>query len=232
MNKDVGIDVGLTTFATLSDGQEIANPRFFRHEEKMLAIAQRKHQGALDTHKATRAEVTKQVQDAYPNLDTQGTWEAVSKNPEERAAWQQRQRRRKVVARVHERIGWRRNDFVQQHSRRIVNQFDTIAIEDLNITQMIADHRFAKSIHDVAWGAFLELLRIKAAWAWAGYVCIAVDPASSSQDCSGPDCGNRKDDLTLADRMYHCAVCGLVIGRDLNGSLNILARGRACVASA
>lgn len=119
---------------------------------------------------------------------------------------------------------------MQQHSRRIVNQFDLIAIEDLNITKMIADHRFAKNMHDVAWGAFLELLRIKAAW--SGYVCIAVDPAYTSQDCSGPDCGNRKDDLTLADRMYHCAVCGLVIGRDLNGSLNILARGRACVASA
>ena len=69
-------------------------------------------------------------------------------------------------------------------------------------------------------------------WLPGGYVCIAVDPAYTSQDCSGPDCGNRKDDLTRADRMYHCAVCGLVIGRDLNGLLNSLARGRACVASA
>ncbi|MGH7486476.1 MAG: RNA-guided endonuclease InsQ/TnpB family protein, partial [bacterium] len=131
--NSVGIDVGLTTFATLSDGQEIANPRFFRAEEYALAKAQRKHQIALDTHKAKRAELTKQVTEAHVELDEPGVWQVVSQDARERAAWKERQKRRKVVARTHERARWKRDDFAHQHSRRIVNEFDVIAIEDLSV---------------------------------------------------------------------------------------------------
>jgi putative transposase len=92
-SQNVGIDVGLKTFATLSDGQEIANPRFFRREEHALAKAQRR-------------------------------LSKVEKGTPERA------KRRKVLASAHERIRWRRSDFTHQHSRRIVNQFDLIAVED------------------------------------------------------------------------------------------------------
>jgi putative transposase len=95
---------------------------------------------------------------------------------------------------------------------------------------MVQNSNLAKSIHDVAWGQFRELISIKAAWAGRKY--IAVDPAYTSQDCSG--CGWRKPDLTLADRMYQCRNpdCLLSIDRDLNAARNILARGRACLAQA
>jgi putative transposase len=222
---EVGIDVGLHTFATCSDTVAIANPRFFRTEEKALAKAQRKHQLALDAHKATRAEVTNQTKHDHPEMDANHVWKAVSQNAEEQAAWGHRQKRRKVVARTHERITWRRDDFTHQHSRRIVNACDLIAIEDLTITNMVQNHHLAKSIHDVAWGQFAQLIACKAAW--AGRQFIAVNPAYTSQECSG--CGHRKSDLALADRIYHCLACGLVIDRDLNAALNILARGRACL---
>ena len=65
--RQVGIDVGLSTFATRSDGETIANPRFFRREERALARAQRQHQLALDAHKATRASVTERVKQAHPS---------------------------------------------------------------------------------------------------------------------------------------------------------------------
>ncbi|HKD76498.1 MAG TPA: transposase, partial [Ktedonobacterales bacterium] len=198
----------------------IANPRFFREEEKALAKAQRKHQMALDAHKAKRAKVTTQTK---ADLTDDQVWKAVTLNTEEQAAWTHRQKRRKVVARTHERISWRRDDFTHQYSRRIVNACDLVAIEDLTITNMVQNHPLAKSIHDVAWGHFAELLRVKAAWAARAF--IAVNPAYTSQDCSG--CGHRKTDLTLADRIYHCIACGLVIDRDPNAALNILARGRA-----
>ncbi len=90
----VGIDVGLTTFATLSTSEEIANPRFFRDEEKALAKVQRKH-----------SKLTK------------GT-------PE-------RRKHRKVVARVHERVGFRRDNFTHQESRQIVNRFGVICCRGL-----------------------------------------------------------------------------------------------------
>jgi putative transposase len=189
--QSVGIDVGLTTFATLSDGQEITNPRFFRREEHALAKAQRRL-----------------------SQEEQGT-------PE-------RAKRRKIVARVHERTHWRRGDFTHQHSRRIVNQFDLIAVEDLSVNRMVHNHCLAKSIHDAAWSQFASLLAYKAAW--AGRRFVAVNPAYTSQDCSA--CGHRKTDLSLADRTYTCACCGVVLDRDRNASLNILAVGQHCLASA
>ncbi len=61
---EVGIDVGLKVFAMPSDGNPIENPRFFRHEERALARAQRKHQAALDAHTAARTALTAQVETA------------------------------------------------------------------------------------------------------------------------------------------------------------------------
>jgi putative transposase len=139
----------------------------------------------------------------------------------------ERAERRKVVARVHERIVWRRGDFAHQHSRRIVDRFDLIAVEDLAVKRMVHNHCLAKSIHDAAWTQFADLLSYKAAWAGRKY--MAVDPAYTTQDCSG--CGHRQP-LSLADRIYTCPCCGLVIDRDLNASRNILALGRQCLASA
>jgi putative transposase len=91
---------------------------------------------------------------------------------------------------------------------------------------MMANHTLAKSIHDAAWSQFAGALSYKAACAGRRYV--AVDPAHTSQNCSG--CGQRKTDLTLADRTYTCAQCGLVIDRDRNAAGNILARGKVLVA--
>ncbi len=179
----VGIDVGLKTFAALSTGEDIANPRFFCQEEKALAKAQRC---------LSKAE--------------QGT-------PE-------RAERRKVVARVYERVAWRRGDFSHQHSRHIVDSFDVIAVEDLAVNRMTHHHCLAKSIHDAAWSQFADLLSYKAAWAGRRYV--AVNPAYTSQDCS--QCGHRQT-LPLSDRIYPCPCCGVVLDRDFNASLNILGVG-------
>jgi putative transposase len=218
----VGIDLGLKSFAALSTGDYIENPRFFRVEEKSLAKVQRQHQLALDAYKATRAGVTERVQQAHPELGETDLWQAVSQDAEERATWKHRQKRRKVVARTHERARWKRADFAHQHSRRIVNEFDVIALEDLSVTNLVQNGRLAKSIHDAAWSQFATLIAWKAAWASRRY--IAVNPAHTSQDCSG--CGNRKVDLALAERVYRCDCYGLVIDRDLNASRTILAVGR------
>ncbi len=228
--QEIGIDVGLKVFAKFSDGGEIANPRFLRTEEHALAKAQRKHQVALEAHKAKRQEVTQRIKAATPNAPEPEIWQQVCQDREEQTMWNERKKRRKVVARIHERIAWRRDDFAHQNSRKIVNQYDLIAVEDLAILRMIQDGKLSKSISDVAWGQFLACIACKAAWAGRQY--ITVNPAYTSQECSR--CGWRNPNLTLADRIYHCLNpdCGLVIDRDHNGALNVLARGRACLASA
>jgi putative transposase len=135
-----------------------------------------------------------------------------------------RRQRRKVVARVHERTRWKRQDFAHQHSRRIVNRFGFIAVEDLSVNRMVHNHCLAKSISDAAWAAFAALLSFKAGW--AGRTFIAVNPAYTSQACS--QCGHRQK-MPLADRVYRCPCCGLERDRDHNASLNILTRGLLAV---
>jgi putative transposase len=179
----VGIDVGLKTFATLSNAEEIDHPRFFRKEEKALAKVQRKHS------------------------------KLVKGTPE-------RRKHRKVVARVHERIKWRRDNFTHQESRKIVNTFGIIAVEDLTVNRMLHNHCLAKSIADAAWSAFFAQLSSKAEE--AGRVFIKVNPAYTSQTCS--QCGHRQK-MPLSERVYHCPCCLLSLDRDLNASLNILALG-------
>lgn len=179
----VGIDVGLHSFATLSDGKHIENPKFFRKEEKELAKVQRK---LSKTKKGT---------------------------PE-------RKKRRKVVARVHERIAWRRQDFIHQHSRKIVDRYGVVAVEDLHVNRMVHNHCLAKSISDAAWSGFFQLLAYKAAC--AGRQFVAVNPAYTSQDCS--TCGHRQK-MPLSERVFKCPCCGMELDRDHNAALNILRLG-------
>jgi putative transposase len=133
----------------------------------------------------------------------------------------ERTARRHVVARIYERIAWRRGDFAHQQSRRMVDTFDLIAVEDLSVNRMMHNHCLAKSIADAAWTQFAAFLSHKAAW--ASRRCVAVNPAYTSQDCSS--CGHRQP-LSLADRIYTCQCCGLVLDRDLNAARNILRLGR------
>jgi putative transposase len=179
----VGIDVGLKTFATLSDSTEIDNPRFFRKEEKSLAKVQRKH------------------------------CKLAKGSP-------QRRKHRKAVARVHERITFRRDNFTHQESRKIVNTFGVICVEDLHVNRMTHNHCLAKSIHDASWSEFFRKLSCKAEE--AGRTYVAVNPAYSSQTCSR--CGHRQT-MPLSERTFHCPCCLLICDRDLNAALNILAVG-------
>jgi putative transposase len=100
-------------------------------------------------------------------------------------------------------------------------------VEDLSVNRMTHNHCLAKSIHDAAWSQCASLLSYKAAWAGRKYV--AVNPANTSQDCW--QCGHRQA-LTVADRIYTCTGCGLVLDRDLNAAGNILSVGQHALASA
>jgi len=112
--EHIGIDVGLTRFATLSTGEQTLCPQFLRTDEKDLKRTQRKLSAA---EKGTR----------------------------------ERAKRRKIVARVHERIANRRTNFCHQESRKLVNRCDLIAVEDLSVHRMLRNHCLAKSIQDAAW---------------------------------------------------------------------------------
>ena len=132
----------------------------------------------------------------------------------------ERRKRRTIVRRIHERISHRRTNFAHQESRRLVNRFGVIAVEDLAVHRMVHNHCLAQSIQDAAWAQFATFLAYKAAW--AGRRFVAVNPAYTSQDCSG--CGHRQK-KTLALRLHQCTCCGLTLDRDHNAAVNIMRLG-------
>jgi putative transposase len=136
-----------------------------------------------------------------------------------------RKKQRKKVSRIHEKIANKRNDFAHKLSREIVNEYQVIAFEKLNVKDMMSNqtkvfgHKLNKSIGDVAWNQFMQFTTYKAAE--AGRQVIFVNPRNTSKMCSR--CGQLVE-KTLADRVHSCS-CGLVLDRDENAAINILSAG-------
>ena len=147
----------------------------------------------------------------------QRKWDAVKQRPKTDPT---REKRRKVIGRVHERIRNKRHNFAHQESRKMVNRHNFIAVEKLDVKGMQKNRRLAKSIADVAWSLFRHCLKYKAEEAGIGFK--AVKPDYTSQDCSA--CGHREK-KTLSDRVHHCKACGYKTDRDHNAAINILTLG-------
>jgi IS605 OrfB family transposase len=179
--KQVGIDVGLKSFYTDSDGQTIENPRYLHKAEKKL--------------KRLHRRVSRKVKR--------------SKN---------RKKAIKRLAKGYLKVSRQRKDFASKQASALVKSSDFLAYEDLKITYLVKNHRLAKSISDASWGLFLGWLRYYGGL--HGIPVVAVLPRYTTQDCSG--CGYRVQ-KTLSMRTHICLNCGLVLDRDENAALNILA---------
>ena len=188
----VGIDVGINSLATLSDGRVFENPRPLRRYERKLARAQRS---------LSRSEY-------------------LSNN------WF---KKKDKVARLHYRISCMREDAHHKATSAIVQGVSAIGIETLQVTNLLKNRRIAKALSDSALGGFLaKLVRhqprkrggsLTKAEALGVKVVKADKFFASSKTCSA--CGHKKENLTLADRLYHCETCGATLNRDLNAALNL-----------
>ena len=128
-----------------------------------------------------------------------------------------RRKARLKVARQHEKIFNQRNDFLHNQTAKIVRRFKIIAVEKLNINGMIKNRYLAKSISDVGWNRFIQMLSYKVEN--TGGKVKLVNPKYTSQICS--HCGY-KQKMPLSKRTFNCSNCGFKINRDLNASRNIL----------
>lgn len=124
------------------------------------------------------------------------------------------------IARLHEHIANQRRDWWHKTTRKLVDTYGTIVLEDLSLNFMLQNGHLSRAAHDIGLGMFQNLLTYKAIE--AGCEVILVNPKNTSQACSS--CGSivLKD---LSVRTHVCPYCGLVLDRDVNAALNILARG-------
>ena len=134
-------------------------------------------------------------------------------------------RRRKAVTllgKAHQTVRRQGHDFHHKTARALVQANDMIYHEALQPANMVKNHHLAKSIQDAGWGAFLIILTHKAAW--AGRRIVAVNPAYTSQTCSG--CGVLVS-KGLSVRWHACPDCGTSLHRDHNAAKNIERAGQA-----
>jgi putative transposase len=130
-----------------------------------------------------------------------------------------RKKQKNKVQNVHRKIRNVRNDYLHKQSTKLVDEWDLIVLEDLQVKNMIKNHKLAKSIADVSWNTFTSMIKYKAEW--AGKEVIFVNPRNTSKTCSV--CGHIQD-IPLSQRMYRCPECDMSLDRDHNAAINILNR--------
>lgn len=184
--KMLGLDMGLASFYTDSDGRKVDCPKFLRKAETRLKREQRrlsrKKKGSSNRRKA-----------------------------------------RVKVSRRHLKVSRQRKDFAVKAARCVVKSNDFVAIEDLQVRNLVRNRHLAKSIHDASWSLFANWLLYYGSV--FGKPVVKVPPAYTSQDCFS--CGNRVR-KSLSERTHACS-CGCVLDRDENAAKNILRLGLATV---
>jgi putative transposase len=186
-DKVIGIDLGIKTFATFSNGEKIENPKFYNQSLNKLKVLQislsRKIKGSTN----------------YRKLKLK-------------------------IAILHEKICNRRDNFLHQLSRKIINDNQVIITEDLDVQTLMEKSysSMSRNIGDVSWGKFVTMLKYKAEWNGKSLIQIGrYDP--SSKKCSG--CGGIYHELKLEERAWICDKCGKEHDRDVNAAVNILQFG-------
>jgi len=180
----VGIDVGISTFAALSDGVMVDNPRLREAAQPAIRRAARTV--------ARRKRGSKRRRKAAVLLQKQ-----------------------------HAKVARQRQQFHHQTAKAIVEGYDCIAVEELNVKGLAASI-VAKQVQDAGWAQFVTSLSHKAES--AGRDLHRVDASGTSQLCSA--CGQtvRKG---LHVRVHRCPGCGYTEDRDINAARNILSKAGA-----
>jgi putative transposase len=122
------------------------------------------------------------------------------------------------LAILHEKVANQRKDFLHKTSSELIKNHDSLAIEDLAVSNMVKNHKLAQSISDAGWSTFVTMLEYKAEWYGKNILKIGRFEPSSKLHAN---CGHINKDLNLSDREWVCPKCGEVVSRDLNAAINI-----------
>lgn len=192
--KQVGFDLGLIDLLIGSDGTRVERPKFAYAFKDKLAKEQRK-----------LSKMRTKLERVNANLDECKNY----------------QKQKRKVAKLHEHISNCAKDFNHKLSRKLVEEYDLLAFEDLNISGLVKNHKLAYSISDVRWSQLVNFIQYKCLW--YGKEFRQVDRFyASSKICS--ECGTYHKDIvnSLSVREWTCPDCGTHHDRDVNAAKNIL----------
>ena len=152
-NNTVGIDLGIKSFAVLSNGETIDNPKFKKSQQGNITRVQRKLSSQVEVCKKNKTHLSKRGE-----------------------------RIKLRLAKIHRKVHNQRMDFIHKLTSNLVKRFDCICLEDLNVKGMMQNHNLAFSIADVSWSEFVRVLKYKAQWNGVRVIQIDRFEASS-QTC-------------------------------------------------
>jgi putative transposase len=178
---EIGIDLGITNFATTSNGDKYFAPKPLKKYTRKLRRIQR----SVSRKKKGSNNRKKEV---------------------------------KKLQKIHKKIHNIRYDFQQKLSTQLIRENQTIVVENLTVSNMLKNHKLAKSISDVSWYEFTRQLEYKSKWYERNFE--RVPPHNTSKMCS--HCGTLNNTLTLDIREWICTDCGSLHDRDVNAAINIL----------
>lgn len=184
-----GIELGVKTYATLSDGKEYHLPTSLKLAKTKLEKIQWRNRNKRLGNRKNKIVASNRAKIYYIKL-----------------------------ANEHARLSNIRQDFLQKTTTEISRKYVNIAIEDLNVSGLIANHKLAEAISNGAFYEFRRQLEYKQQ-VYGTKLTIVERWFASSKTCS--NCGSEKSDFQLKDRIYCCNTCSILIDRDLNAAINL-----------
>ena len=200
----VGMDFGLKTFLTLSDGAMVDAPLWLKANLNKLHKLKREHDKALCTWSRTNPD------GSHPK-GAKIIWES-----------NHRKALAKDITRLYEQIANLRDDWQWKLCHELCRKYDVICIEDLNIDGM--KRLWGRKVSDLAFSEFVSKLE-QVAFKYGCEIRKVDRYYASSKTCG--HCGYENNELKLRDREWVCPKCGAVLDRDLNAAKNILRQGIA-----
>lgn len=197
LTQPIGIDLGVKELAIVSDGQVFKNINKTRRM-KQLEKRKKRIQRRASRHYKRMVKTRCKKSRGLLNLEKQ-------------------------ICSVNKKIHDQHTNHIHQMTSKLVKTKPAfIVIEDLNVNGMLKNHRLAKAIQDNRLAEVRRQLEYKCSW-YGVRLTIADRFYPSSKLCS--NCGHKKRDLKLSDRVYHCSECGTKMDRDLNAAVNLMQYG-------
>jgi putative transposase len=122
------------------------------------------------------------------------------------------------IAKLHQKITNQKTHFFHQISNKLIRENQSISCETLKVRNMIKNKNLSRAISDVSWSTFTSILEYKCSWYGREFYKVPTLYASS-KTCN--QCGNKKEELKLSERIYNCEKCGYSVQRDIGAAINI-----------